>query len=73
MSSPFKRRKSKPITPVKAAIVKFLILKLGLYQHQVAALLGVNQGRISEIMTGKRFSKIKPVDDIDPDQLNMGF
>ncbi len=73
MSSPFKRRKSKTITLVKAAIVKFLVGKLGLYQHQAAALIGVNQGRISEIMTGKKFPRIKPADDVDPDQLNLGI
>lgn len=27
----------------------------GMYQHDIAAHLGVNQGRISEILTGKRY------------------
>jgi transcriptional regulator with XRE-family HTH domain len=29
-------------------------LRLGHYQHDIAADLGINQGRISEIKTGKR-------------------
>lgn len=59
------------ITPTKAAIAKFLVLKLGLYQHQAAALLGVNQGRISEVMTGKKFPQVPPANDIDDKQLSL--
>ena len=55
-----RRKKSPPITPRRAAIAKFLVKKLGLYQHQAAALLGVNQGRISEIISGKKFPDIQP-------------
>ena len=29
------------------------LLATGLYQHQIASLLGVNQGRVSEVKTGK--------------------
>lgn len=29
-------------------------LRLGHYQHDIAADLGVNQGRVSEVNTGKR-------------------
>ena len=39
-------------------------LHLGDYQHDIAADLGINQGRISEVKTGKRGSHItglKPV------------
>lgn len=55
-----KRRASPPISPEMAAHIKFLVQKQGLYQHQVAALVGVNQGRISEIMRGYKFPEVKP-------------
>jgi predicted XRE-type DNA-binding protein len=56
------------MTPEMAAMAKFLVEKRGLLQHEAAAILGVNQGRISEVMTGKRFGGINP-----PDQLPLGF
>ena len=37
----------------KGRWLKALRLKNGLYQHQLAALLGINQGRISEWEHGK--------------------
>lgn len=55
-----KRTPSPPISPEMAAHIKFLVSRRGLYQHQVAALLGLNQGRISEIMRGYRFPTIPP-------------
>ena len=30
----------------------------GLYQHQIAALFGVNQGRVCEVLKGKRFPEL---------------
>jgi transcriptional regulator with XRE-family HTH domain len=33
----------------------------GLFNHEIAARLGVNQGRISEVLTGKRFPERKPL------------
>jgi len=56
------KRQSPPMTPWRAAIAKFLVLKLGMYQHQAAAVLGVNQGRISEVITGKRHKAVKSAD-----------
>lgn len=35
-------------------------LKRGDHQHDIAADYALNQGRISEINTGKRFADIKP-------------
>ena len=35
-------------------------LSLGDYQHDIAADLGLNQGRISEIKTGKRGAELQP-------------
>jgi transcriptional regulator with XRE-family HTH domain len=32
----------------------------GLYNHQIAALLNINQGRVSEVLSGKRFPEEKP-------------
>ena len=48
------------MTPLKAAIAKVLVKRLGLYQHQAAAYLGVNQGRVSEVITGKKHKYVKP-------------
>lgn len=47
------RRSRAKLTPeIRAEIVRRLAL--GEYQHDIAADLGLNQGRISEINTGKR-------------------
>ncbi|SUA99165.1 Uncharacterised protein [Pannonibacter phragmitetus] len=57
---PPRRRRSSTVTPEKAAIIKAL-LKTGMYQHEIAALLEMNQGRVSEINTGKKFPEIEPL------------
>ena len=54
------RQSSSKITPEMAAHIKFLVKVQKLYQHQVAALVGVNQGRISEIIRGYKFSDVGP-------------
>ena len=61
-------RHSPPMTPERAAIAKRLMMS-GFYQHEVAAKLGVNQGRISEINTGKIFAEVKPasIDELPSD------
>lgn len=46
------------------------LVKMGFKQHQAAALLGVNQGRISEVVNGKTFPGAKPC---DPDQISLHF
>jgi predicted XRE-type DNA-binding protein len=61
-----KRKKSPPITPEIAAHIRFLIKSQGLYQHQAAALVGVNQGRISEVMKGKRHPDVPPAQGLFP-------
>lgn len=43
-----------------AAHIKFLVLKQGLYQHQAAALVGVNPGRVNEVIKGHKFSDEAP-------------
>jgi predicted XRE-type DNA-binding protein len=55
-----KRTASPPITPEMAAHIRFLVLERGLYQHQAAALVGTNQGRVSEVMTGRRHPDTPP-------------
>lgn len=46
------KRPSKPMTPAVVSEIK-LYLKTGKYhQHQIAALVGVNQGRVSEVKNG---------------------
>jgi hypothetical protein len=42
-----------------AAHIKFLIYTKKLFQHQVAALFGVNQGRISEIINGLKYADVQ--------------
>lgn len=32
----------------------------GAAQHEIVAELGVNQGRISEVLSGKRFPEVQP-------------
>jgi len=60
-----KRKSSPPITAEIAAIIKRALLN-GLFQHQIASVLGVNQGRISEVKNGKAFPGIPPVAKLPP-------
>jgi predicted XRE-type DNA-binding protein len=47
--------KAKSRTPnFEEAVSIFMMLKNGMHQHDVAAVFGFNQGRISEVKTGKR-------------------
>jgi predicted transcriptional regulator len=55
------------MTPMRAAVAKFLVNRLGLYQHQAAAILGVNQGRISEVIKGKRHPDVPPSEQLPLD------
>jgi transcriptional regulator with XRE-family HTH domain len=55
-----KRKASPPVTPQMAAEIRFLRQSKGLYNHQIAALFGINQGRVSEILTGKKFPNEPP-------------
>ncbi len=53
------RRPSRRLTPHDAAIIKMRIRKGELFSR-IAADFDVNQGRISEINTGKRFAEVPP-------------
>lgn len=61
-----KRKNSNPVTAEMAAKIKYLVGVIGLFQHQAAAVLGINQGRISEVMNGKRHGNVSP-------QLSLDF
>lgn len=47
------------LTEEQAAIAKGLLAR-GEKQHDIAAFLGCNGGRIAEIKTGQRFPDVKP-------------
>ena len=48
------------LTPEIAGKIKKLAAATDLYQHEIAALVRVNQGRVSEVLTGKRFPEVPP-------------
>ena len=43
-----------------AAHIRHLVQNQGLYQHQAAALVGVNPGRVNEVIKGHRFPDTLP-------------
>lgn len=51
---PFPRKSSPRLTAAMAAEIRAL-RKLGYLQHDIAAKLKINQGRVSEVLSGKRF------------------
>lgn len=55
-----KRSVSKKLTAAMAAQIKKLAIVTDLAQHQIAAQLGINQGRVSEVLNGKKFSHVPP-------------
>lgn len=59
-----------PMTTELAAKALTLVNTFKLKQHQAAAFLGVNQGRISEVINGHRFGGVAPC---APDQLSFEF
>ena len=54
------KRVSAPLTPELAAKIKLLDRENDLAQHEIAAMLRINQGRVSEVLTGKRFPEVQP-------------
>ena len=50
------KNNSPSITAEMAAEIRVL-LKSGMSQHDIAAIFGINQGRVSEINTGKLFAE----------------
>ena len=55
-----KRTRSPSISAEMAAHIRYLVQVIGLFQHQAAALLGINQGRVSEVVSGRRHPGIGP-------------
>lgn len=55
-----KRKASPTVTSQMAAEIHFLRQNKGLYNHQIAAFFDINQGRVSEVLTGKRFPDVTP-------------
>jgi hypothetical protein len=52
----------KPATRMTQALadeIRRLKRSEGLYNHEIAARLNINQGRVSEVLTGKRFPEAK--------------
>lgn len=54
------RKSSPPVTPQMAAEIRFLKQQKKLFNHQIAAHFGINQGRVSEVLTGKKFPEAQP-------------
>lgn len=48
------------LTAEIAAQIKKLASTTNLFQHEIAAQIGLNQGRVSEVLTGKRFPDVSP-------------
>lgn len=53
-------RRAPRLTADLAALIKRFALDTDLLQHEIAALLRLNQGRVSEVLSGKRFSSVPP-------------
>lgn len=59
----FPRKRSPRLSKAMADRIRSL-RRLGMMQHDIAAKIGVNQGRVSEVLTGKRFAQ-QPADLFD--------
>ncbi|MEZ5938761.1 MAG: hypothetical protein R3C52_11155 [Hyphomonadaceae bacterium] len=51
---------SRRLTAALAARIKRLWNETELAQHEIAAQLGLNQGRVSEVVNGVRFADVAP-------------
>jgi hypothetical protein len=54
-----RRRRSPPVTREMAARMKTMVAS-GMLQHDVAAAFGINQGRVSDVVNGKKFPDVPP-------------
>jgi hypothetical protein len=55
-----KPKASPPVTAEMAGKIRYLKNVQGLFNHQIAAIFGINQGRVSEVITGKTFPNVPP-------------
>lgn len=53
------RRVSEPLTAEMAARIKRLRRDTDLVQHEIAATLHINQGRVSEVLSGKKYPEVR--------------
>ena len=51
---------SPPVTAEMAGQIRYLKRVKGLFNHQIASIFGINQGRVSEVLTGKKFPNVPP-------------
>lgn len=52
------KRTSQPITDATVKRIWELLQSTDLMQHEIASIVGVNQGRVSEVNTGRRGNHI---------------
>lgn len=55
-----RKKQTVRITEKMAAMIKKLLKENELKQHEIAARFDLNQGRVSEINTGKSFAHVPP-------------
>lgn len=55
-----RRKVSEPLTREIAAAIWRLARESDLAQHEIAAALHINQGRVSEVLSLKRFPEARP-------------
>ncbi|MGH1572562.1 hypothetical protein ACRAWG_20150 [Methylobacterium sp. P31] len=54
-----RRRVSEPLTAAIAAAIWKMARETDLVQHEIAAALRLNQGRVSEVLSGKRYPEMR--------------
>lgn len=54
------------VTAEMAAYIKLMVIRYRYHQHQAAAFFGINQGRVSEIITGKKFGDVPAASTLPP-------
>lgn len=60
------RNKSNKVTPTIAGYIRWLYSQTDRNQAQIAALFGLNQGRVSEVITGKREPNVAAIPYLGP-------
>lgn len=60
-----KRNGSPPLTAEMASAIKWHLANRDMAQHHIAEIFHINQGRVSEVATGKRFMEVPPINPSD--------